>query len=214
MSRMKERRLRRGVLFAIEGIDGAGKTTQSRMLRLHLTQNDYEAVVFHEPTDSEWGRKIRDLAENGRTVRPDVELDYFVRDREYDVEHNILPALERGLVVVMDRYYLSNVAYQGALGINLDSIFKMNQFAPEPDLILVLDVSPKIGLARVKRRENGRPNHFEDLEYLNKVRKIFKGLEERLPNVQIIDAAAPQTRVFEELWNICIDYLRRKMGYR
>ncbi len=200
-----------GVLFAIEGIDGAGKTTQSEILVLRLRKQGFIVASFHEPTDMKWGKKIRELANNGRNVSAEEELRYFIEDRKQDVEKNIQPALDRGEIVIMDRYYLSNIAYQGALGLDPGMILKENVFAPEPDIILILDVAPRIGLTRVHKRENGRPNHFEDPEYLKKVRAQFKTLETSLVNVQVINATRTITQVAENIWNVCDTYLREKM---
>src|SRR3989304_2353402 len=113
--------LKRGILVAIEGIDGAGKTTQTAMLCARLCKNGYSAVSFHEPTDSKWGRKIRELAKNGRhKITAQDEMNLFYQDRIEDVKANINPALKRKNVVIMDRYYFSNIAYQSARGLNPD----------------------------------------------------------------------------------------------
>lgn len=197
--------------MAIEGIDGAGKTTQAELLTKRLSQRGLDTAMLHEPTDSEWGQKIRDLAHNGRTAAPRVELEYFINDRRWDVTNRIEPALKRGAIIVMDRYYLSNVAYQGALKISVSEIFDLNSFAPAPDLILVLDISPTIGLRRVKKRENGRPNHFEDPNYLKEVRAIFKSLESLLPTVSIVDASRSIGEVHDNIWNIVADFLRPRL---
>lgn len=201
-----------GFLFIIEGIDGTGKTTQARKLEDRLKDAGYDVVRLHEPTDSEWGAKIRNLAIHGRTVNPRQELEYFINDRKIDVEKYIKPSLSAGKIVIMDRYYLSNVAYQGALGIDPEEILEMNDFAPRPDLILILDVAPEIGLSRINDREKGQPNYFEDPEYLTKVRKIFRWLERNLSNAQIIDATPPVEDIAKRIWNVIITYIEKNAG--
>ena len=205
------RKIKGGILFAIEGIDGAGKTTQAEMLEIRLKKAGFDVIRLHEPTSSEWGMKIREMANNGRNVKPEVELEYFLKDRKEDVDKNIKPALDRGAIVIMDRYYLSNVAYQGALEIDIDLIFKKNKFAPVPDIFIILDLAPKVGLSRVRKRENGRPNHFEDPDYLRDVREIFLQMEHRLPNVQCINASRPLGQVTDNIWNICYAYIQKRM---
>ncbi|MBS3794191.1 MAG: dTMP kinase [Candidatus Thorarchaeota archaeon] len=201
-----------GFLFVIEGIDGTGKTTQAKKLEYRLEKKGYDPVRLHEPTNSKWGKKIRNLAIHGRSVDPREELNYFIEDRKIDVEEYIKPALSAGKVVILDRYYLSNVAYQGALGIDPEEIMELNDFAPRPDLILILDVAPEIGLSRINDRENGKPNYFEDPEYLTEVRKIFRWIERNLGNAQIIDATPPVEDVTKRVWNVVHTYLKKNAG--
>ena len=98
--------LKKGILIAIEGIDGAGKTTQSIVLFEKLRSAGYPVVCLHEPTDGKWGNKIKDLAKNGRhKITVEDELNLFYQDRLEDVENNINPALQKKNVIIMDRYY-------------------------------------------------------------------------------------------------------------
>ena len=111
----QRKQLKKGVLIAIDGIDGSGKTTQTIILFERLRKNGYPVVHLHEPTEGVWGQKIKDLAANGRhRVTAETEFDFFFQDRLEDVEKNILPTLKKKKIVIMDRYYFSNVAYQGA----------------------------------------------------------------------------------------------------
>ena len=95
------------VIVAVEGIDGAGKTTVARKVVEELRRRGYDAVYLKEPTESEWGKRIR----KERSLKPEEELELFLKDREWNVKHNILPALKAGKIVVMDRYYYSTVPY-------------------------------------------------------------------------------------------------------
>lgn len=142
--------LRRGVLIAIEGIDGAGKTTQTEILANKLAKEGFPVVTLKEPTDGKWGQMIRKLAQNGRNLSPEEESRLFLKDRNEDVERNIRPALLQKRIVIMDRYYHSNIAYQGALGVDVDEIRQANEhFAPVPDVVIILDVAPSIGRSRL-----------------------------------------------------------------
>jgi len=161
------------MLIAIEGIDGAGKTTIARFLKDELEKRGYSVVLLKEPTDGEYGRKIKEAE---KRFEPEEELKLFLLDRKEDVENNILPALRDGKIVIMDRYYISSMAYQGARGLDMDEIQRANEeIAPKPDLVIILDVSPQEGLRRVGKR--GNRTIFEEESYLAKVRKNFLKVE-------------------------------------
>jgi dTMP kinase len=166
----------KGLLIVLEGIDGSGKTTQARALVRRLKARGLVAVFFREPTRGRWGREIRRRAVRAGSLTPEEELDLFVRDRKENVERNLRPALDRGKIVVLDRYYFSTMAYQGAKGIDPGKIRRMNErFAVKPDLVIVLDVGAGEGLARIEGRKV-REELFEREDYLRHVREIFRGL--------------------------------------
>lgn len=168
-------KLEEGVFLAIEGIDGAGKTTQARVVAERLRSVGLAVVTSKEPTNGDWGRKIRESAETGR-MAPDEELEAFLKDREEHVDNVIRPSLDRGEVVIVDRYFYSNAAYQGVRGLDPEDILDRNAvFAPTPDLVVVLDVAPEVGLARVRERGD-KANTFEQLELLEASRSVFRTL--------------------------------------
>jgi dTMP kinase len=197
--------LKHGVLIAIEGIDGAGKTTQSKLLVKKLVKEGYPAVCFHEPTEGKWGLKIKDLAKNGRhKTSPEEEMNFFYQDRIEDVKKNIRPALKDKKTIIMDRYYFSNIAYQTARGLDSDIIEKRNErIAPKPDLLIILDLTPQVALKRIKEKRNGQPNHFERMKHLEKIREIFiKRFKERA-YTKIIDGddTHSESTIADEIWN-------------
>ncbi len=192
------------MLIAIEGIDGAGKTTIVKFLEEELKKLGYDVVVFKEPTNSEFGKKIREILRT-REIKPEEELELFIRDRDYDVKNNVIPALKSGKIVLMDRYYYSTIAYQGALGIDVDYIYKLNERFPKPDLIVILDVKPEIGLQRIKNKR--KPDRFEDLEYLRRVREIFLSLKN--DNVVVINAERDLNDVKRVVLKTVLDFIRR-----
>ena len=104
-----------GTLIAFEGLDGSGKSTQARLLADALTSAGRRVVLTREPTDGTWGTLIRSTAREGRRLAPLDELDAFLKDRAEHVSRVIRPALERGDVVITDRYYHSTIAYQGSV---------------------------------------------------------------------------------------------------
>jgi len=144
----------------------------------NLIKRGRDAVYLKEPTEGEWGQKIREIAVKGReNVTPEQELDYFIKDREEDVTKNILPALEAGSVVVMDRYIYSNIAYQGALGIDIELIRKKNRGFPKPDMLFFLEATPEKGIGRINDKRGGANVGYEKIEYLQKVNEIYHGDE-------------------------------------
>ncbi|VVB90358.1 putative thymidylate kinase [uncultured archaeon] len=202
--------LKRGVLIAMEGIDGAGKTTQTKKLQEILIREGFDVVCFKEPTSGKWGMKIRDIALNGRSnVTAEQELNYFILDREEDVRENIEPALKSNKIVIMDRYYYSNIAYQGALGIDPKEIQRINENRcfPKPDVVIILDVAPNIGISRIKRFRKEKLNNFEQEKYLSRVRELFQGMEHE-ENVQIIDGSRLLHEVKDQISNIAHDVIQ------
>jgi dTMP kinase len=178
-------------LVALEGIDGAGKSTQGRRLEHIFKDKGYDVVSLHEPSDSPWGRRLRALKRSGhRALSPAQELELFVEDRRYDAATHIQPALAARKLVLMDRYYFSTIAYQGALGIDPDDIRRLNEaFAPVPDLVFILLISPTEGLDRIRRSRGRTDDVFERAEYLEKVDEIFRAL--RGPHIYPVDADQP-----------------------
>ena len=175
------------MLIVFEGIDGTGKSTQCRMLANLLTERGVPNISLAEPTLGVWGMKIRTLLNEGRQgVSPEEELSWFIKDRKEDVEFNIIPALADKKVVLMDRYYFSTAAYQGALGMNPDQIRLENEtFSPIPDRVLIFINSAESCLERIESSRSQK-SAFEKLDYLKNVQKIFKSFDG--PSIRFIDS--------------------------
>lgn len=148
----------RGRLITIEGIDGAGKSTQGRMLVDFLRQRGMDVLLTHEPGGTPVGERIRHLlldCNSGRIAAP-AELFLYQAARAQHVQEVIIPALQRGRLVVADRFTDSTLAYQGyGRGLDLALIRATNQAATGglvPDLTLLLDLEPEEALARVGHR--------------------------------------------------------------
>lgn len=182
-------------LIVFEGIDGSGKTSLSRMFHDHLLASGIAAAWLREPSDSPLGDKIRRTAQENDVISIHEELDLFIADRRWDVENNILPALRAGMTVVMDRYYYSNACYQGARGLDPQAILRANrEFAPEPDLVFIIDVDVERALERINRSRLAVARLFEKKDFLGKVRANYLAL--RGPNLAIIDGNPELKRVF------------------
>ena len=178
--------MKKGIFIVIEGIDGTGKSTQSKRLAEWFRAQGREVVLSREPTDGPWGKKLRESATTGR-LSPDEELEYFLNDRREHVETKIKPALADGKVVILDRYYFSTMAYQGARGFDPALIRQRNEeFAPKPDLLLILDLSVESAHKRIGSRGD-TVNEFEQLETLTRCREIFLSIRDE-SFARVIDA--------------------------
>ena len=178
-----------GWLVVLEGIDGAGKSTVLQALAAHAVEAGYAPIMSSEPTRGPWGMQLRRSMIEGR-LSLDEELQLFLKDRAQHVEELISPALRAGKLVLLDRYYLSTAAYQGARGGDPAEILAANEeFAPKPDLVLLLDFDPAAGLDRIRSRGDA-PNTFEQLDQLRDVRQIFTSIQRDF--IQVIDAAQPR----------------------
>lgn len=166
-----DKRIPGGLLVAIEGIDGAGKTTLAARLRADLAAQGVPVLCSKEPTQGVWGMRLRESAGQGR-LSPAEEVEYLLKDRREHVEQLIAPALARGECVILDRYYPSMVAYQGAAGVDEAELLAANSFAPVPDVLILLDLPPADGLARIRARGD-MPNAFETEATLELCRQIF-----------------------------------------
>lgn len=189
---------RRGLLVVLEGIDGSGKTTQARRLLRRLRRRGLKAAFFREPTRGKWGREIKRQAARADSLTPEQELELFVKDRRENVAKNLMPALAAGKVVVLDRYYFSTIAYQGAKGLDAGRIRRLNEaFAAPPDLVVVLDVDAGAGLARIRGRKT-RDELFEREDYLVRVREIFRGFKG--PRIVHLDGRLDPRAVSQAIW--------------
>src|SRR5207248_1337424 len=115
-----------GFFVVIEGIDGCGKTTQAELLAKYCSENNLAHVLSKEPTKGKYGTSIRESAARGR-LSVEEEIDLLLKDRAEHVKNVINPALRAGKIVILDRYYFSMAAYQGAGGIDPDSILTENE---------------------------------------------------------------------------------------
>jgi dTMP kinase len=197
----------RGVLIALEGIDGSGKTTQALSLAATLARMGRRVLFTQEPTCGPAGRRLRDyLAGKERYLTAAEELNLFQADRREHVADTIRPALSHGWIVITDRYYYSSAAYQGALGLDPQAILAASEaFAPPPALMVIFNLPLQVALARRQGAHGGEVQVTEAPAYLEKVAALydtFKG-----PHIKRLDAAAPASEVLGRLLNLTLDTL-------
>jgi dTMP kinase len=192
--------MQKGILIVFEGIDGSGKSTQAEILLERLQEEDFDAVYFREPSKGKWGRKIKKKALHPDSLTPEEELDLFLKDRRENVEKNLKPALKKKRVVILDRYYYSTIAYQGAKGIDEKLIRRMNEeFVVEPDLVFIFDIDPQKGLERIENRKK-KDRLFEREDYLVKVREIFRSFKgEKFVHIDALKSKEEIRKEIEEI---------------
>jgi len=187
----------RGILIAIEGIDGTGKSTQLGLLGRYLRARGCSVVETREPTNGPYGRKIRELYVDRGKCTLEEELELFIEDRRQHVREVIEPALSRGQVVLTDRYYYSTAAYQGAAGMDPEEVFARNRFAPRPDLVIMLTMPPESSLVRIRESRGEELNDFEQEDQLRRVAELFDSFQD--PCITRIAADASMDAVAREI---------------
>ncbi|MEI6535319.1 MAG: dTMP kinase [Verrucomicrobiaceae bacterium] len=187
-----------GLLIAVEGIDGAGKTTVAATIAQWCGERGLLCALSKEPTSLKWGMKLRESAATGRLTL-DEELDLFHKDREDHASNSIQPALDEDAIMILDRYYWSTAAYQGARGAKVKEVLDFNESSfPVPDLVLLLDLPVEVGQNRIRVRGD-QPNSFEETSAQEKCREIFLTLPKKsAARCEIVDASKPWRDVSKE----------------
>ncbi len=195
---------KKGFFICVEGLDGCGKTTQAKLLVKRL-KNSYNAVYTAEPSRGKIGTFIKKNCLHGkRRLSSVVEALLFAADRFEHMENEILPALREGKLVVSDRYVYSSLAYQGAAGLDLGWIEKINEHSIRPDLAVFIDVEPEIVIKRLKHKKSV----MENLETQRKVREVYLKFVEKGGLVKI-DGNRSKREVAEEILTVVLGFLEK-----
>ncbi len=187
----------KGYFVCVEGLDGSGKSTQARLLAERL-QKTRQVILTVEPSHRRIGTFIRNSYLYGeKRLSSIVEALLFAADRVDHVQNEIIPALQAGKVVVTDRYVYSSLAYQGAAGLSLEWIEKINTHAIRPDLALFLDVELETVMQRLKPRKSV----MENLETLKKVQNFYLNLV-KAGLLTRIDGNKARALIAEEIFSV------------
>ena len=199
----------RGVFITFEGGDGSGKSTQIQSVRDWFESRGREVIVTREPGGTELGTEIRRLVQNGpEDVDARTEALLYAADRAYHVATVIGPALERGAVVLGDRYIDSSLAYQGAArSLGVDEIASLSAWATQglyPSLTFLLDLPPEVGA----RRRTDAPDRMEreSMDFHERVRHQYLRLADAEPDrIVVIDAVGTVDEVFSEIRGVLVE---------
>ena len=199
----------RGVFITFEGGDGSGKSTQIQSVRDWFESRGREVIVTREPGGTELGTEIRRLVQNGpEDVDARTEALLYAADRAYHVATVIGPALERGAVVLGDRYIDSSLAYQGAArSLGVDEIASLSAWATQglyPSLTFLLDLPPEVGA----RRRTDAPDRMEreSMDFHERVRHQYLRLADAEPErIVVIDAVGTVDEVFSEIRGVLVE---------
>ncbi len=198
-----------GYFISFEGIDGSGKSTQIQRLADFLRSLSFDIVVTREPGGSIGGEEIRKLLLQGDVDRwsAETEILLFTAARRDHLERIILPAMKNGQIVICDRFTDSTRMYQGMRGPKLKKLVDMldkEVIGHDPDLTILIDIDPEIGLRRAKSRETVE-ERFEDfgLELQKKMRKGFLDLSKQFSNrISVIDGLQSEDKVSKEICSL------------
>ncbi|MFX1567974.1 MAG: dTMP kinase [Promethearchaeota archaeon] len=161
----------KSLFIALEGIDGSGTSTHSHLLKGFLESKGFNVHLTMEPSESDIGKLVRKYLKN-KNIPPATDALLFATDRNLHYHNEIKKKLEEGYIVISDRYIESSIVYQSAQSdkISVEWVIEINKFVEFPDVTIVLDIDPKMALARKEVKELEK---FEDNSFLNKVRDIY-----------------------------------------
>ena len=199
----------KGYFISFEGVDGSGKSTQIQKLADFLRSLSFDIVVTREPGGSIGGEEIRKLLLQGDVDRwsAETEILLFTAARRDHLERIIMPAMKNGQIVICDRFTDSTRMYQGMRGPKLKKLVDMldkEVIGHDPDLTILIDIDPEIGLRRAKSRETVE-ERFEDfgLELQKKMRKGFLNLSKQFSNrISVIDGHQSEDNVSKEICSL------------
>ena len=202
--------MKQGRFVSFEGIEGCGKTTQIARLSEFLGSRSIAHTITREPGGTAVGEGIRKILLNSETIHLTAasELLLFYASRSQNILEKIKPALERGEMVICDRFYHASMAYQGyGRGIPLDFIMRLTELVCDrfrPELTVLLDIEPAVGLARARARNHARAEdegrfEAEDLEFYTRVRNGYLELAARDSRICVVQADRSIEEVHREI---------------
>ncbi|NOY64819.1 MAG: dTMP kinase [Nitrospirae bacterium] len=204
----------KGIFITFEGIEGSGKSTISKMIYEELLGRGISAIHTYEPGDTPLGREIRKtlLNPDHKEMEPLTEILLYLADRVEHVNKIIKPSLEKGTVVISDRFSDSTIAYQGfARGFPINQLKELDRIVRaevKPDITILLDLDVKEGLKRNRGANKIDRFELEEVEFHERVRKGFLTLAKDEPDrFRVVDASQDLKDVYQEVKRIIFSFL-------
>ncbi len=197
--------------IVIEGLDGAGGTTQCRLLQSWFEEQGHSVVLTNEPTGQPVGQFIRSVLQDPHSKVGDEVLAYlFAADRQDHLSRTVSPALKQGSVVISDRYYHSSLAYQ-SLSLDFDFVAQLNARFRKPDLTIFLLLEPETSFERVQKR--GLPvERFETLDRLRTIsssyKKVIEYCTQQGERIVCLDGAQSIEEIHENILQAVVDLIK------
>ncbi|MEK7510114.1 MAG: dTMP kinase [Patescibacteria group bacterium] len=191
-----------GKFIVLEGLDGSGQTTQASILAAALQKAGREVVITKEPTlESEAGKHIRNVLDK-KEVLDSLELQrLFAQDRKEHLEKTIVPALQKGVWVVCDRYVFSSLAFGSVAGARPQDLIVLQNDFLLPDVTFLLGVKPAVCVQRIRKR--GKPfTLFEEEQKMEKIWQAYETLPKKFQHIHVIDGQQPIEEVAKTIWQI------------
>jgi len=205
------------LFITFEGPEGAGKTTVIQKIAERLAEEKMDVLATREPGGIEIAEKIRSVILNPEHTAMDerTEALLYAAARSQHYFEKVRPALDAGKMVICDRFIDSSLAYQGyARGIGVDEVLSINEFAigkKLPDMTILFDLAPEVGLARIHAHGEREVNRLdvESLAFHNKVREGYLQLVERYPErIHVVNADQNIDRVIEDVWSLIYEAIQ------
>lgn len=207
----------RGILISFEGIEGTGKTIQSKLLYEYLFKKGYKVMLTEEPGGTRIGLKIRELLLSVENMEMTslAELLLYNASRAQHIKEVVLPAINRGAVVITDRFIDSTIAYQGyGRGIDLNLIYSIEKIVTaglRPDITILLDLDVEAGLKRNRGINKVDRLELEDVEFHKLVRRGYLEIATKEPErIKLIDASGDIKEIHSKTVSIVMDFINLK----
>ena len=199
----------KGFFITFEGIEGAGKSTQSVLLHNYLVERNKKVILTKEPGGTKTGKKIREilLSHSDEIFPPIAELLLYEADRNFHIHNLIKPKINQGYTVICDRFTDSTLAYQGyARGLDIEFVKKMNSIASEnlkPDITFLIDIPVEEGLKRIQKTRERDRIEKEEIDFHKKLREGFlKIAKEEKERIIVLNGLEPPEKIFRQVIEI------------
>lgn len=209
----------KGMFITFEGGDGAGKSTVINKVYEELVKKNLSCMITREPGGIDIAEQIREVILNVKNTKMDARTEalLYAAARRQHLAEKVIPALEEGKIVLCDRFLHSSLAYQGyARGLGIEEVYEINKFAIDsymPDLVILFDIEPKLGLERINKNKGREINRLdkENMDFHDKVREGYGILMEKYNhNIVKVDASGSVDEVYLQVSKIINENIENK----